>query len=490
MVIPDGLRILHFLSVQRYHGKTFMTQVDSNFTVVLKVVATFPKAHHYILMPPNNDLELGGHFDGTFGGIIDARRVTRIPFNYPIGATQNRFMFDALGFMAAMDVHRLDFDILCCHQPEVLYQIASCLNQIQTKDLVYITFFHWLDARNTFPPQTLRLFEALRLSDAAFFHSSAAADYLRKETGANDAMWPARNIYHFPISSALAAAKPVAKAPLPPDLMALTKQFHRKYIVFNHRYQQSTNPAFLYRIAKERGGVAFLKRYPVVFTDIHSLTTLPGCIVCDAPLSRAQYASLMAGCLASVCCVDGYITWNLAAQDSIIMGRPSLSFDTPAMRAVLGPEYPYFFKDAAGYMAMVERCAKGIGSNKLLPGVRACQEHVKGHDALFKSDLVNCLEHVPPAVHYNVRAQPWETSKYLTNWLPRIKRAGDTGITKEELVSMEIRSGGWQSARKQIIWPVDGPAQRLGVYDDTLSVVPLYRMKEVARRPKKKKPTR
>ena len=55
-----------------------------------------------------------------------------------------------------------------------------------------------------------------------------------------------------------------------------------------------------------------------------------------------------------MCFVDNYATWNLSIQDGLSVNKPVLIYDQPAMRKVLGNDYPLFFKTKDEFQTQVK----------------------------------------------------------------------------------------------------------------------------------------
>ena len=70
--------------------------------------------------------------------------------------------------------------------------------------------------------------------------------------------------------------------------------------------------------------------------------------------SPELYADFLRNCYASVGIIKGYGTWNLSVQDPIKLGTPTLVYDTPMMRDVLGSEYPFYFKTKDEFQKLLQ----------------------------------------------------------------------------------------------------------------------------------------
>ena len=57
--------------------------------------------------------------------------------------------------------------------------------------------------------------------------------------------------------------------------------------------------------------------------------------------SYELYSDFLRNSYASVAWIKGYATWNLSVQDPILAGTPTLVYDSPMMREVLGDNYPF-----------------------------------------------------------------------------------------------------------------------------------------------------
>ena len=61
-------------------------------------------------------------------------------------------------------------------------------------------------------------------------------------------------------------------------------------------------------------------------------------------LTRGQYKYLLENAYAGLSFVDKYATWNLSIQDCLSVNLPTLVFEHPVLKPVIGDEsYPYYF---------------------------------------------------------------------------------------------------------------------------------------------------
>lgn len=443
------MRCLHFLSCQRYSNGKFLSQVDSNFLVACKVIEFLPKAHHYLLMPPKHDFTIDRLR-------IDPSKVSIINFPYPSGVLQNRYIIDVSALAAILNTRLIDVDVVFLHQPELIYQVMGVLNTRLLKGVPIVVFLHWLDfpGSRLSPPPGFRQYEALRLSDAAFFHQPAALNILGETLGL-DLTSDVEKVFHFPLTSSLLHVR--SKFAGSNALGDWIRQNRHRYLVFNHRFTGSTNVQFFAKCMKE--APRLFQKYPIIFTDPDTALQIEGSLILDQPLDRPSYAYLLRNCLASICFIKGYCTWNLSVQDSIIMGRPCAALFHPTLEIVLGTQYPYFFQDVAGFSRTLKTIAAGNVQ------LKHTLSHVKRHDELFKQQVTACIDQIAGSY----QARMLRASKALVQWRPRIQRAPPEGISKFQLVRSAPRTGAWLAARKQILW-CDSH-----IIDDTSSPITLYR---------------
>ena len=64
---------------------------------------------------------------------------------------------------------------------------------------------------------------------------------------------------------------------------------------------------------------------------------------------------MIENCYATLCFVDKYMTWNLSVQDGIHLGTPTIVYDHPVEKYVLGENYPYMFSNKKEFLEMVEK---------------------------------------------------------------------------------------------------------------------------------------
>ena len=114
----------------------------------------------------------------------------------------------------------------------------------------------------------------------------------------------------------------------------------KKIIVFNNRWNKTMGidklKSYLNKID--------LSDYILWFTDLKC--DLEGPNIIKKSLSFKQYNYLISKCHCCICFMDSYAVWSLAAQDSFKFNKPTLCYEHPVIRSILGNEYPYFFKNS------------------------------------------------------------------------------------------------------------------------------------------------
>jgi hypothetical protein len=91
------------------------------------------------------------------------------------------------------------------------------------------------------------------------------------------------------------------------------------------------------------------------------------------------YSDFLRGSYASVAWIRGYATWNLSVQDPIQVGTPTLVYDTPMMREVLGDNYPFYFKTKDEFQRMIQNMPSDFSYS------------IPNHDYTFRDNLVKAM---------------------------------------------------------------------------------------------------
>ena len=350
-----GLRILHYVSPVRFDTSgVFQHEFDSNYKVVEKTISFLPFCHHYVVVPSKHK-------------IPDNRdNVTLISYPYSRDLLANRSHFDGVTFRKLFDFRYMDFDFVFCHQPEMLYNILRAFNDKRYGlNMNRFIFFHWVDcsqsrASSAIPPAYMRQLEGINLCDNVFFHTDIASEWLMK----NFKKSQSTNINHqfikdktktFPISS---------------NKLKDSEPFEINYdnvLVFNHRWVKSTG---VNRMIEYMDG---LNDYQVWCTDFNAPKEYIA-----SKLNSGQYRYLLENSLGSMCFVDTYATWNLSIQDGLSLDKPVLVYDQPAMRKVVGDNYPLFFKTKDEFQTQVKK----------LKSMENFVWKVENHDRKFYDDLL------------------------------------------------------------------------------------------------------
>jgi hypothetical protein len=226
-------------------------------------------------------------------------------------------------------------------------------------------FFHWVDcsqsrASTAIPPAYMRQLEGINLCDNVFFHTDIASEWLMK----NFKKSQSTNInYQF--------IKDKTKTfPLSANKLKDSEPFEINYdnvLVFNHRWVKSTG---VNRMMEYMDG---LNDYQVWCTDFNAPKEYIA-----SKLNSGQYRYLLENSLGSVCFVDTYATWNLSIQDGLSLNKPVLVYDQPAMRKVVGDNYPLFFKTKDEFQTQVRK----------LKSMENFVWKVENHDRRFYDDLL------------------------------------------------------------------------------------------------------
>ncbi len=331
----DGLRILHVLSPVKWDGATFIADADSNWKVAEKTINFLPNCHHYILVPPKHTISL------------NQPNITFIPYDYPKSVQLNRGIFDYRN--VKFDFTRNDIDFVFTHQPEVAFNIQQWLHTNRYyEDVAYFGFYHWIDCNKSRGSKTgcpsfyMRQLEAMHVVDANFIHSELSMDYLKSNFGELDVTKLIQKTFHMPLSS---------KIDIEPEDFELP---NKKILLFNHRWNKSS-------------GIDKLVEYSETLSDEYIIwVTDDRCDVKNNKfhverLNYAKYAFLVMNCHASLCFIDGYSTWNLSAQDSLLFNRPLLYLDHPTVKKVIGEEYKGSFKTIEEFNSLLRTIKNSNG---------------------------------------------------------------------------------------------------------------------------------
>ena len=404
-----GKRILHVCSPVRWSGSKAVLETDSNWKVLMDTVEFLPMCHHYILIPERSTIHDG---DPLYG--MD--NVTLIPFPYPQSVLSNRSEFNAkllkrifngqekVYFRSDeymfMETSSIDIDFVFCHQPELLSNVLWALLTLRygMNNTDGIVFFHWVDCpasapAGLFPPTVFRQLEAIDWSTKAFVHGKESLEYWKQN-------W--RNKNHITDLNDSIKDKlsymPLQAKTLPKKDMGLWKQ-KGKPIAFNHRWHTTTGrdilPEYMEGLPPE---------YVVYCTDQtikkpqsgqtptgdrfkYSYESYKGR---PQEKSTELYSDFLKNCYASVGVIKGYGTWNLSVQDPIQLGTPTLVYDTPMMRDVLGSQYPLYFKTKEEFQTKLQNLPENFEyklrdfktefQNNLINAMLESRNHTKFHD--------------------------------------------------------------------------------------------------------------
>ena len=405
-----GKRILHVCSPVRWKGKTFEFHKDSNWKVLWDTVLMLPMCHHYILIPENNSMD-----DGHEAYKMD--NVTLIPFTYPQSVLSNRSEFDAQRLKRIfsgrekvfyrpseyiyLETSSVDIDFVFCHQPEILSNVLWALLTLRygMNNTDGIVFFHWVDCpasapAGLFPPTFFRHMEAVNLSTRAFVHGPASLEYWKDN-------WKNGRTHVVDMNDSIKnklSYMPLAANQLPTKNHGLWSR-SGKPIAFNHRWHSTTGrdilPDYMEGLPPE---------YVVYCTDHTIKKPQSGQspvgdrfkYAYDEYFGRPQeksyelYSDYLKNCYASIGIIKGYGTWNLSVQDPIQVGTPTLVYDTPMMRDVLGSEYPFYFKSKEEFQKKIQNLPekfeyelkdfKSEFQTNLMSAMLESRNHTKFHD--------------------------------------------------------------------------------------------------------------
>ena len=415
-----GKRILHIASPVRWKGSKYEVERCSNWKVMMDTVNFLPMCHHYIMIPERNTLSSSDK-------LYSMDNVTIIPFPYPQSVMQNRANFDGRTFcrifsgrqkvefrpgeFITLHTSSIDIDFVFCHQPEILTNVLWNLLSLRygMNNTDSMCFFHWVDCNASspapaFPPTFFRQFEAIDRCSKIFFHSDMSLKYLMSNFGEKKphVLVPEEKILLDKIAKMPLKAKPLPQTNgeywSPPEGI--------KVIAFNHRWNETTGARQLHKMME-----GLPEEYLVLVTDEKVKKPLSGYSPVDEggkleeleeddtdsvyepgrfkyayegiPKSRLGsyelYSDFLRGSYASVAWIKGYATWNLSVQDPILVGTPTLVYDSPMMREVLGDNYPFYFKTKDDFQRMIQNMPSDFSHS------------VPTHDNTFRDNLVQAM---------------------------------------------------------------------------------------------------
>ena len=413
-----GKRILHVASPVRWKGSKYEVERCSNWKVMMDTVDFLPMCHHYIMIPELNTLSASDR-------LYSMDNVTIIPFPYPQSVMQNRANFDGKTFcrifsgrqkvefrpgeFITLETSSIDIDFVFTHQPEILTNVLWNLLSLRygMNNTDAFSFFHWVDCNASspapaFPPTFFRQFEAIDRCSKIFFHSNISAKYILSNFGKKS---------HVLIPDEKVLMDKIAKMPLKAKPLPKTNGEYwsppagKKIIAFNHRWNETTGARQLHKMME-----GLPDEYQVLVTDEKVKKPLSGYSPVETsgldeleeseeqsvyepgrfkyayegiPKSRLGslelYSDFLRGSYASVAWIKGYATWNLSVQDPIQVGTPTLVYDSPMMREVVGDNYPYFFKSKDDFQSLIQNMPNDFS------------HQIPNHDMVFMDNLVQAM---------------------------------------------------------------------------------------------------
>ena len=432
-----GKRILHIASPSRWTNDRFDVERCSNWKVLMDTVGFFPMCHHYILIPENHSLAATDE-------IFNKDNLTMIPFPYPQSVIQNRHRFEASalsqilggrrpveykkGYFVTLEMSAIDIDFVFCHQPEILSNVLwSLLNQnYSVNNTDAFTFFHWIDCPDSrltanHPPTFFRQFEAIDRCSSVFFHSDHSRKYLLSNFNRTPrVMVPDEYQMEMKIRKMPLNARILSKPRFVPKIGAVdfwNKPQDSKVIAFNHRWNETTGrnilPDYIEGLPKD---------YRVYCTDKEILKPVAGYspVKSDGRFNYAYekkylgqdvsendfnlYSDFLNKSDVAVAIIQGYGTWNLSVQDSVNAGTPTLVYDTPMMREVLGNDYPLYFKNKDEFQTMIQNLPKNFSYK------------IPNHSEVFESEIKKAFE-----VSWN-QLKKNKGGKFCKDWLHFVTR--------------------------------------------------------------------
>lgn len=413
-----GKRILHVASPVRWKGSKYEVERCSNWKVMMDTVDFLPMCHHYIMIPELNTLSASDR-------LYSMDNVTIIPFPYPQSVMQNRANFDGKTFcrifsgrqkvefrpgeFITLETSSIDIDFVFTHQPEILTNVLWNLLSLRygMNNTDAFSFFHWVDCNASspapaFPPTFFRQFEAIDRCSKIFFHSNVSAKYILSNFGKKShVLIPDEKVLMDKIAKMPLKAKPLPKT----NGEYWSPPVGKKIIAFNHRWNETTGARQLHKMME-----GLPDEYQVLVTDEKVKKPLSGYSPVETsgldeleeseeqsvyepgrfkyayegiPKSRLGslelYSDFLRGSYASVAWIKGYATWNLSVQDPIQVGTPTLVYDSPMMREVVGDNYPYFFKSKDDFQSLIQNMPNDFS------------HQIPNHDMVFMDNLVQAM---------------------------------------------------------------------------------------------------
>tara|TARA_B100000287_G_scaffold81330_1_gene73896 strand:- start:359 stop:1309 length:951 start_codon:yes stop_codon:yes gene_type:complete len=263
----------------------------------------------------------------------------------------------------------------------------------------------------------MRQLEAINLCDNVFFHTDIASEWLGKNFK-NEQSTTFNHDYikdktqTFPISA---------------DELQDIEPFdieHENVLVFNHRWAKSTG---VNRMMEYIDG---LDDFKIWATDYQAPKEYVG-----SNLNRGQYRYLLENSLGSMSFVDSYATWNLSIQDGLSVKKPVLVYDQPAMRKVVGDDYPLFFKTKDEFHTQVKNL-KQMGNFTW---------DIPNHDEKFAYNIIKSIS--------NIMSKPRKhIPKDANNWLYCILNGLNYkhDIAKQVQPNLQLNSV-WQYIRRYLL---------------------------------------
>ena len=447
-----GRRILHIQSPVSWHFDRFNCERCSNWKVMMDTVNYLPMCHHYITVPENNTLRDDDE-------IFHRENITIIPFPYSQTVMQNRYRFDAetltrilagrrnvefqKGYFTRLEMSAIDIDFVFCHQPEILPNVLWALlsQNISLNNTDAFTFFHWVDCKESrvtgnYPPTFFRQFESIDRCSSVFFHSEMSEKYLMSNfIKDSHVLIPDENELMYKVRR-----MPLTAKKLPFDELSGGNFWETpkdtKVIAFNHRWNETTGqnqiPEYMEGLPKEyqvfitdssihkpksgKSPISDDGRFHYAYEKIKSQNQFFRMSAKQQRELRGQdemldimpigdenhfyvYSDFLKKSYAAVAFITGYGTWNLSVQDAINAGTPTLIYDTPMMREVVGNEYPFFFKSKSQFQNLITKLPNDFPYS--LPS----------HEDTFRDNLQTAMK-----VSWNVIKQN-KGGKFTSPWL-------------------------------------------------------------------------
>lgn len=296
-------------------AKKFLYEKDSGFLYTRQLIESLPSDWRFTILVPKG-------FDRKF---FDSKHeIDCVEYDYSTSIHQNRYHFNR-NIIAKALPYATDIDVVLNMQPEVAANLKVFFENQRREKPIIVNYFHWIDCKESrkygkdLGGFIWRQVEGANAADLNLFHTEQARELFYqsiREEGLDEAIDSKQTDYFHPLPTTFGMEQNIG---LP-----------RKYILFNHRLNNSTGWREVLEIFKSLDTDAYLW-----FTDESNLKVkaelegIPRVIVKSVPFE--SYGYVLANAHFTVCNLQDYATWNMAVLDSMNHGTIVLSKPSPLM---------------------------------------------------------------------------------------------------------------------------------------------------------------